>query len=211
MYPVDSGKAMLRTLADNPVLTALTGVTGALATIQQFVGSTGLPPFLTDLLTSGLIAVCGGFWILRMVPPPEMGSLVGHDGNMLVRRRSRAQMIPSVVCACGSAMLVGWWARAPAYHSVKTMITGRWQICGEFHSRCGRSACLRFLDADNRPSLSSCTELMDDSGYARLTAPSFISYAPRFATAMCDGVAGVAVRLPDEILDGSCGGRVTMR
>jgi hypothetical protein len=205
------GSAMLRAISEHPVLSALTAVAGVLPATRQLIGSAGLPPFLHDVLTSTLLATCGALWMAQLTKSVEPNPLVSQSGQPLPRRRTRGELIRFAAFACGVLVVVCWSARRPALHLAQTVLNGRWRVCGEFHSRCGRSACLVFSDSENRPSFRGCVQPSDDSGYVSLNAPSLIAYEPFFVAATCDGIGGAAVELTDASLDKSCNGRLMMR
>jgi hypothetical protein len=205
---------MIEELKQSPLMTAVTGVATALSILNSTAVSLAVQPIFADLISLVLLLACILYW-LRQSPPeaqPTTSTLVDPAGLPVTRREPSGPRprLPRFLLALPLAALFIWGVRGPVVHAAKLAVNGRWTICGEFQSSCGRAVCLDFFDARGRQILGPCTRVQDDSGYLFLKASSILDYQPQSVAVSCGGQESPKMELPEACFSRACSGHVRL-
>lgn len=193
---------MFEKLIENPVFALLTGLTGILAAVNNFIGMLSFPPFWSDVLFASLMLAFTAYWMSVLIITVK-------------RNQERRRNLPTVGRFNGLggvllllAVLVGlcaWSSLLPLEHLKQP----RWHICGTFIAACSHKLCIQAFDEKGRKILNRCS-VVDDAGYLDVGSRNWWTYRPDSVTAQCGDTVSAKVGIDSHMLDQSCTGVIKL-
>jgi hypothetical protein len=179
----------MNVVKDHWILTSLTAVSAAVATVHDFTDLLHVDPFFLDLATAiavGTVAIGWGRISLHSMRTRSHSKRNQRGyGRMRFLLSAFASIFPSIVLG---AIAVNE-ARLPVGHFAQ--IASPWQVCGAIRPTC-QADCYEFRDPRGRLVESKCRQPADDTGYFHFRRPDWWIYSPNTVTVDCPGQDNLA-------------------
>lgn len=191
---------MVDLIATGPILSLLTAIVAALASLAGFTSSLGLTPVQSDIATTFVFIGLALYWTrlaFGVAPVPRaagFGSAQIDSWTSRLLRRLPHLVISLIFLAAG-----GWFAWPVA----ELAAAPRWKVCGTLAGSCSASFCATGLDFRSRPISQDCVRARDISGYLEIEPEGALRYRPRFLRLQCGG-KDLSLQLPAAFHSAKC-------